>query len=184
MEPELFGCFLPVFWVLSQHEGRDVYYQVGIFSVGFCHSCSSPLGLIWLKGSVERVLVTLVCWIKPRLPAGTPSFPSSWNPSFHGTPPQAFSPAPTPRFFPLKYPEQRHPTVGLPTFPPCQVTFPYNQVFSSQVRWLPGNTNLQVKKPAFSETSVLLKWFGVGGWPSFLIKQLHYEIECSYTQLR
>lgn len=133
MEPELFGWFLPVFWVLSQQEGWVVYYQVGIFSVGFCHPRSSPLGLIWLKGSVERVLVTLVCWIKPHLPAGTPSFPSSWNPSSHGTPPQAFSSARTPRFFLLKYPEQRQATVGLPTFPPCQVTFPYNQVFSSQV---------------------------------------------------
>lgn len=163
MEPEQFGWILPVFWVLLQCEGWDVYYQVGIFSVCFCHPRSSPLGLIWLKCSRGRVLVTLVCWIKPRLPAGIPTSSSGWNPSSRGTHHRP-SALPTHSGSPLLSTMSRDtPRWDLQPFP-SQVPFPYNQVFSSQVSSdYQGIQTCKLKSLHFLKTSVLLNWFGVKG---------------------
>lgn len=107
------------------------------------------------------------------------------EPLFPWHPPQAFSPARTLRLSPFKYHEQRHAPVGLAAFPlpsPISLT---TQVFSSQVSSdYQGIQTCKLKSLHFLKTSVLLNWFGVKGSPYFQIKQLHHEIECSYTKLR
>lgn len=162
-DPELSGWILLVSWVLSQHEGWDVYYQVGVFSVDSCHPRSGPLGLIWLKCSIRES--TLACWFKPGSQQVCPPFPPAGT-LFPCTLPQA-SARPPPGPPPASTMSRDTPRWDFQPVPlPGHISLQPSFLLPSK-QWLPGNTNLQVKKPTFSETSVILKWFGVRGWSYF-----------------